>query len=320
MSSGSTAIFTVPLKVSPTSTAAFPAASKRKHSESRHYSDSSLTKVSSWTKPLPYKDRDMSQDLLNQAIGCSDTKSFSQPFIKEESPTCDPSQTPGTLTPEVRKNFHVLVVEDKYVYTTPPRPFYISQINSSIFSSAINQLIACRNIRKLGFPVTAVWNGKEALSYLLEPSPAQPRPDIILMDVQMPVMDGYEATNHLRTEPEYSVVNDPPVTPPVSPVEERKRVGWTGEGKGKGKDDGGGSEGSSEKGMEDVERDEERGKFKEGGKGPLSEIVVVAMTASCIQGDKEKCTNAGMDDYLAKPVNKERLEEMLVKWAWKMRC
>jgi CheY-like chemotaxis protein len=123
-------------------------------------------------------------------------------------------------------------------------------------TSVINQTIALKNIRKLGFPVTAVGNGREALSYLSSPSVSQPRPDIILMDVQMPVMDGYEATKILRSE-----------------------------GKGNGNGD----------------------------------IPVIAMTASAIQGDREKCTDAGMDDYLAKPVEKGRLEEMLVKWAGRKR-
>ena len=50
----------------------------------------------------------------------------------------------------------------------------------------------------------------------------------------------------------------------------------------------------------------------------IQSIPIVAMTASAIQGDKEKCEKAGMDDYLAKPVKPSTLERMLVKWTtWK---
>jgi CheY-like chemotaxis protein len=154
-----------------------------------------------------------------------------------------------------------------------------SQIITLTGKSAINQTIAIKNIRKLGFPVTAVWTGREALSYLLSPSPSQPRPSIILMDVQMPVMDGYEATRILRTGREYSL------------------------------EDGKGDE---NKMVEFGRRQDDGEKILIGGR--LSDIPVIAMTASAIQGDREKCHEAGMDDYLAKPVEKAKLEEMLVKW------
>lgn len=132
-----------------------------------------------------------------------------------------------------RKNTQVLVVED----------------------NPINQQIAIKTIRKLGFPVRAVWNGKEALDYLINPSQDQPAPDVILMDVQMPIMDGYRATWTLRNSAEF-----------------RDNIQMQG-------------------------------------------TPIVAMTASAIQGDREKCQQSGMDDYLAKPVKKPNLERMLVKWA-----
>jgi CheY-like chemotaxis protein len=121
--------------------------------------------------------------------------------------------------------------------------------------SAINQQIAIKTIRKLGFKVTAVWNGKEALEYVLAangPSPSHKKPHIILMDVQMPVIDGYRATHMLRHHAPYSTAS--------------------------------------------------------------RDIPIVAMTASAIQGDREKCQEAGMDDYMAKPVKGKMLEKMLLKW------
>ncbi|KAI7157282.1 hypothetical protein KC316_g13972, partial [Hortaea werneckii] len=122
--------------------------------------------------------------------------------------------------------------------------------------NAINQQIALKTIRKLGFSVLAVWNGKEALDYLQQPPSEQyPRPDVILMDCQMPIMDGYRAT--------YTIRNSQPFASMPA----------------------------------------------------LQNMPIVAMTASAIHGDREKCQASGMDDYLAKPVKKPNLEKMLIRWA-----
>jgi CheY-like chemotaxis protein len=104
-----------------------------------------------------------------------------------------------------------------------------------------------------GFRVIALWNGKEALEYLAAAKTGlKPKPDIILMDVQMPVVDGYRCTHALRHHAPYKTF--------------------------------------------------------------VRDVPIIAMTASAIQGDREKCTRAGMDDYLAKPVRSKTLEKMLVRW------
>ncbi|KAJ2974880.1 hypothetical protein NQ176_g5825 [Zarea fungicola] len=130
-----------------------------------------------------------------------------------------------------RSAFHILVVED----------------------NPVNQKIATRTIKKLGFQVTAAWNGREALEYVIGASQGRTaKPDIILMDVQMPVIDGYKCTHLMRHHSPY--------------------------------------------------------------KGLIHDVPIVAMTASAIQGDREKCKRAGMDDYLAKPVTMTILERMLIRW------
>jgi CheY-like chemotaxis protein len=125
--------------------------------------------------------------------------------------------------------------------------------------SAINRRIAIKTIRKLGFSnVTAANDGRQALDYLTNLKTTIPRtlpPTVILMDVQMPVMDGYEATYKLRHQEPFVSDED------------------------------------------------------------LRDVPVVALTASAIQGDREKCFEKGMSDYLSKPFSTEDLDRMIVKWA-----
>ena len=109
--------------------------------------------------------------------------------------------------------------------------------------NGVNQKVAVRMLEKLGVRADLASNGREAVE-LRQMLPY----DLILMDCQMPEMDGYEAAREIRR--------------------------------------------------------------REGGR----RTAIVAMTAEAMTGAREKCIEAGMDDYIAKPVRLDDLVEALQKW------
>ena len=110
--------------------------------------------------------------------------------------------------------------------------------------NAVNRKLAERMLAKCGVEVTSVTNGLEALHAV-----AKDEYNLVLMDCQMPELDGYEATQRIRAL-------DP----------------------------------------------------------PHCNVPVIALTANAMVGDRRKCLAAGMDDYLSKPLQKERFYQVLREW------
>ncbi len=118
----------------------------------------------------------------------------------------------------------------------PPRNILLAEDN------LLNQKVAVGLLQRWGQEVTVATNGLEALAWL-----ERDAFDLILMDVQMPEMNGYEATAEIR-----------------------RREQGTGR-----------------------------------------RIPIIAMTAEAMKGDREKCLEAGMDDYVPKPIDAQKLYEAI---------
>ncbi|MFA8433465.1 MAG: ATP-binding protein [Marinifilaceae bacterium] len=127
----------------------------------------------------------------------------------------------GTESSDDKKSLHILLVED----------------------NLINGKLATKMLEMVGYQVEWVKNGRQAIERIGE---APGFFHLVFMDVQMPEMDGFEATQWVRQQ------------------------GY--------------------------------------------KIPIVAMTAHAMKGDREKCLEAGMDDYITKPVEREALVGMIEKW------
>lgn len=110
----------------------------------------------------------------------------------------------------------------------------------------INQKVATKLLEKIGYSVDLAENGLKALEALEKASY-----DLILMDIQMPIMNGLEATKIIR-----------------------KKYEQTGE------------------------------------RGP----VIIALTANTMPEDQSNCKEAGMDDFISKPVRQDVLAQTIARW------
>jgi signal transduction histidine kinase/DNA-binding response OmpR family regulator len=140
-------------------------------------------------------------------------------YIKQEKRLLTESSIKKVNKPHHPLHIHILLAEDDLT----------------------NQIIATKMLEKLNCTLDIANNGKEAVLKV-----ENNKYDIVFMDCQMPVMDGYEATRKIRT-------------------------------------------------------------FD-------NKITIIAMTANALTGDKEKCLDAGMNDFISKPFTQKTLSEIIHKW------
>ena len=132
----------------------------------------------------------------------------------------------------------------------------------------VNQKLAKMMLKKAGYHIHIANNGKEAVEiYCANPKDY----DLILMDIQMPEMDGFEATEVIRQfEIQNRNLNEPIMGEATA---------------------------------------------KQGNPSSIQRVPIIAMTAHAMKGDREKCFEGGMDDYIAKPIKREIVMGVLEKWA-----
>jgi PAS domain S-box-containing protein len=174
--------------------------------------------------------------MMNGKIGAESTKGVGSTFwfttrFEKSAHSVQPIDSPSQAAPTAAGQalalpgkVHILLAED----------------------NPVNQRVALAMLKRLGCRTDVVANGREAVMALQKASY-----DLVLMDCQMPEMDGFEATRAVRQK-------EAAMSRPSIPI--------------------------------------------------------IAMTASAMQADRERCLRAGMSDFIAKPVQPGELAEMLARW------
>jgi len=177
-------------------------------------------------------------------LGCEGylTKPLKQSALFEELQRVIARSTHAESIEERPEATATAVAEDLSTPTAPKPSARVLLVEDNPTNQKLTRIM----LEKAGYEVITAENGEQALDVLNEQTP-----DVVLMDVQMPVMDGFTAARKIR------------------------------EGK------------------------------------PWRDLPIIALTAHALKGDRERCVEAGMNDYVSKPLRKAKLLDMVRRWTLK---
>lgn len=144
-----------------------------------------------------------------------------------------------------QKNSNIVKIENSQAQIKMDESISKGQRILVVEDNEVNQRVVVTMLKKLGYDALLATDGEQAIDMLKNNNSIE----LVFMDCQMPVMDGYVATRMIRNS----------------------------------------------------EKDDQY-------------IKIVAMTGNALEGDRQKCLNAGMDDHVAKPIRLSTLKESLQKW------
>ena len=206
---------------------------------------SELSIAASITKPLR---RSRLFDAINATLGHQNRKTIpvtATPLtdLAAERVAAARSASPDMIARTASSKSEMIAGYSKKVVTTTGRSLNILIVEDNL----VNQMVIDELLHDFGHTTVLAENGEQAIECV-----EQGNIDLVLMDCQMPIMDGFEATRHLRT--------------------------------------------------------------KEAQTG-APRMPIIAVTSNAIKGDRERCLDAGMDDYVSKPINTTKLAASISKFA-----
>jgi CheY-like chemotaxis protein len=183
--------------------------------------------------------------LMNSRLSVESRPGEGSRFLFElllDRPSGSETRSRDSTPPDRSRNMPILVVDHNETQKNVSRAASVSLSVLLVEDTPANQKVVTSVLSKRGHAVTIAHNGREAVELFRKHTF-----DVVLMDIQMPIMDGFQATAAIREQ----VANRDEMTP------------------------------------------------------------IVAMTAHAMRGDREKCLEAGMNAYIAKPIDVHQLIELV---------